>query len=405
MSWLGSLFGGSKAEEPPAAAAPAEPAPAAGAADAAAAAAAATAAAPQAAKTAEDAPKATSAEAPDAKAEAAKAAAKPKSSPKAKAAADPAAPKAGKKEKDAKGQGKPKGVRLVVKNLAEDMSQEQLKTLFAPCGNVLNTNVKTKEDGKCRGFAFITFETQQEADKAISDMHKKDIGGKELVVEIAESKVESKGADAKAKAKASAKGDSNQKGKGKGKKGAASPATAAHSPQEMQQMLANQQMYGAYGSNGAYTQYYAMQQQAAAAAAYQQAAFMQGLMLMQQQQLPAAQSWPSAAKQAGPLLQTAEYVGTVKSVSSKNGYGFIQCEDVRNDPVFTTFDYEKVARNPVLSRGKKASELKETAKTRDVYIAADILPEGGKESGSRVKFTMGLNEKGHPQAQACWLAR
>lgn len=398
------MFGGGKAEEPPAAAAPAEPAPAAGAADAAAAAAAATAAARQAGKPAE-APKASAAEAPDAKAEAPKAAAKPKSSPKAQAAPDPAAPKAGKKDKDAKGQGKnkPKGVRLVVKNLAEDMSVEQLKTLFAPCGNVVSTNVKTKEDGKCRGFAFITFETQQEADKAIADMHEKDVAGKKLVVEIAESKVESKGADAKAMAKAGAKGDSSQKGKGKGKKGAAqqgSQAAAAHSPQEMQQMLANQQMYGAYGSNGAYTQYYAMQQQAAAAA-YQQAALMQGLMMMQQQQ----QSWPSAAKQAGPLLQTAEYVGTVKSVSAKNGYGFIQCEDVRNDPVFSRFDYDKVARNPVLSRGKEASELKETAKTRDIYIASDILPEGGKEPGSRVKFTMGLNEKGHPQAQACWLGR
>merc|ERR1712054_672828 len=90
---------------------------------------------------------------------------------------------------------KVQGVRLVVKNLAEDMTQEQLKALFAPFGNVLKADVKTNKDGKCKGFAFVNLEKQEEADKAIAEMDKKDVGGKELSVAIAENKKKEEGAE------------------------------------------------------------------------------------------------------------------------------------------------------------------------------------------------------------------
>jgi RNA recognition motif-containing protein len=126
---------------------------------------------------------------------------------------------------EGKGEDKPKkpkaehGTRLCVKNLAEDTTSDQLKAACEPFGTVSWLDLKTNKEGKCRGFAFVTFSTVEEASKAMASMDKKEIGGKELSVTVAENKGE-KGEKGKGEkgSKGKGKGEKNDKGKGKGKK-------------------------------------------------------------------------------------------------------------------------------------------------------------------------------------------
>jgi len=331
----------------------------------------------------------------------------PKASPKAKPAADPASIAKAKGEAkpaaEAKAKAKAKepkepkvqGVRLCVKNLAEDMTQEQLKALFAPFGNVLKADVKLNPEGKCKGFAFVNLGNQEEADKAIKEMDKKDVSGKELSVAIAEGKKKEEGADGekgkgKGKGKGKEKGDSKgkgEKGKGKSGKGAAdthqqaqqtaypysnNPYAAQYGQQYPGYPYSQQQMYAQqmqYAQNPAYAQ------QMQAAQLQQMQAMVQGMWMQAAQMQQHAGAGTKAAMAPGPVPPQAaggkEFIGTLKSLSGRNGYGFIDCPET-----------------------KKLYE-------RDVYVSADLLPEGGKEAGTRLKFTVGENSKGHPQARSC----
>eukprot|EP00434_Breviolum_minutum_P002524 symbB.v1.2.002234.t1/scaffold118.1/size318305/6 len=72
------------------------------------------------------------------------------------------------------------------------------------------------------------------------------------------------------------------------------------------------------------------------------------------------------AAELPPPATDKEYTGQVKSISAKNGYGFITC-----------------------------SEFKETY-GRDVFVDASLLPD--IEVKSKVTFTVELSEKGHFRA-------
>lgn len=323
--------------------------------------------------------------------------ASPAAAPKAAASADAAKDK-GKNKPNAKA--KDKGTRLCVKNLAEDMTQEQLKTLFEPFGAILHVNLKTKEDGKCRGFAFVTFGSIEEANKAIAGLDTKDISGKQLSVALAEAKPAQegeKGEKGKGKGKGKEKGADATKGKGKGKKGAAaSPVVAQAAAYQNPYLAMQQQAYGmqqqqAYGGYpyGYPQQGYGQQQQMHPAMAQQ----MQAAQIAQMQQMVQGMylqavahqtaggggASPKAAMTPGLLPKASamppptgqDFVGKVKSLSSRHGYGFIECQESK-----TLYD-------------------------RDVYVADALLPEGCKDVGSMLKFTVGLNSKGHPQALTC----
>merc|ERR1712039_126793 len=71
---------------------------------------------------------------------------------------------------------------------------------------------------------------------------------------------------------------------------------------------------------------------------------------------------------ASMLTAPGEYIGTLKSINAKNGYGFIQCNDTK------------------------------ALYNRDVYIDADLL-KAGAAVGDQLRFTVMLNDKGHPKAQ------
>jgi RNA recognition motif-containing protein len=60
-------------------------------------------------------------------------------------------------------------IRLYVGNLPKtDVEREELQTVFAEAGELVSIKViKDRKTGKCRGFGFITVETEEQADRIV----------------------------------------------------------------------------------------------------------------------------------------------------------------------------------------------------------------------------------------------
>ncbi|KAH8584365.1 poly-binding fabm [Cryptosporidium sp. chipmunk genotype I] len=80
------------------------------------------------------------------------------------------------------------GVNLYVKNLADSINEEDLRSMFEPFGTVSSVSIKTDESGVSRGFGFVSFLSPDEATKAITEMHLKLVRGKPLYVGLHERK-------------------------------------------------------------------------------------------------------------------------------------------------------------------------------------------------------------------------
>lgn len=279
------------------------------------------------------------------------------------------------------------GNKLCIKNLPDETTSDSLKVMLGAYGTVSEADAKVKEDGKCRGFGFVTMSSADEAQKAIAALHGKKVGDKELTVVVAEKRErkeetgKGKGKDkgtGKGMDKGAGKGKDDSKGKGKGKgkdlqiaqQTAQMPQTAALNPytnaaylQAYYQQYNNpymQQYLNAYGYGFAQQQY--MNQAQAAYAQQAQAAAYAQPYAQQQGQPSQAQAYHTPQVVSYGSLKPGEYEGSLKSVSEKHGYGFIACEDT----------YKKYR--------------------RDVYVNKESLPDGSKVL-DRLRFTVKLLEK------------
>ena len=73
--------------------------------------------------------------------------------------------------------------RLFVGNLPFTTTQDQLQQLFAAHGPVVEVDVvKDKFTGRSRGFAFVTMDSKEAADKAAQALNGKDLEGRPLTV-------------------------------------------------------------------------------------------------------------------------------------------------------------------------------------------------------------------------------
>jgi RNA recognition motif-containing protein len=77
-------------------------------------------------------------------------------------------------------------VKLYVGNLSYQTTEDELRTLFAQAGTVNAVEViKDRDTGSSKGFAFITMNSQEEANAAITQMNGRSVGNRELRVSVA----------------------------------------------------------------------------------------------------------------------------------------------------------------------------------------------------------------------------
>src|SRR6185312_15783222 len=86
------------------------------------------------------------------------------------------------------------GRRLYVGNLPYSASEDQLTELFSRAGKVDNVRVmRDMATGRARGFAFVEMSTDEEAQKAITELNEHQMGGRSLTVNEARPKPEYSG--------------------------------------------------------------------------------------------------------------------------------------------------------------------------------------------------------------------
>jgi polyadenylate-binding protein len=108
------------------------------------------------------------------------------------------------------------GVNLYVKNLDEEIDDESLRELFEGHGTITSCLAVSDEEGKCKGFGFVCYNSPDEATKAVTEMHLKVVKGKPLYVGLAEKK---DARQERLRQRYSPGGKGGKEGKGRGKGG------------------------------------------------------------------------------------------------------------------------------------------------------------------------------------------
>ena len=81
--------------------------------------------------------------------------------------------------------------RLYVGNLAWKTSSDSLKDAFSSYGKVVDAKVMTdRESGRSRGFGFVTFSSEQEANTAAESMNNRVLDERSIKVAIASERQE-----------------------------------------------------------------------------------------------------------------------------------------------------------------------------------------------------------------------
>jgi RNA recognition motif-containing protein len=84
--------------------------------------------------------------------------------------------------------------KLYVGNLPYETGETELQELFARAGTVETVRVmRDMATGRARGFAFVEMSTDEEAQKAITELHEFQLGGRGLTVNEARPKPASSG--------------------------------------------------------------------------------------------------------------------------------------------------------------------------------------------------------------------
>ncbi|KNC78792.1 polyadenylate-binding protein 1 [Sphaeroforma arctica JP610] len=84
------------------------------------------------------------------------------------------------------------GVNLYVKNLDDTLSEERVRTEFAPFGTITSLKIMHDDKGVSKGFGFVCFETAEEATKAVTEMNGRMLLSKPLYVALAQRKEDRK---------------------------------------------------------------------------------------------------------------------------------------------------------------------------------------------------------------------
>ncbi|QQG44385.1 MAG: RNA-binding protein [Candidatus Roizmanbacteria bacterium] len=84
--------------------------------------------------------------------------------------------------------------KLFVGNLPWSVNTDSLKEMFAQFGEITDAVVITDRfSGRSKGFGFVTFTNEEDAQKAIAEMHDKEMDGRKIVVNTAKPREERSG--------------------------------------------------------------------------------------------------------------------------------------------------------------------------------------------------------------------
>jgi RNA recognition motif-containing protein len=129
-------------------------------------------------------------------------------------------------------------VRLYVGNLPkEPIERDSLQTVFAEGENssIVSTKIiKDRKTGKCRGFAFVTVNTEEDADKFIEDYNGKPFMETTLRIERAQPRTKSKSEEGEVVEEAAPKEVQNRKKSSKKGNKSRSAAPASKQPESIQ---------------------------------------------------------------------------------------------------------------------------------------------------------------------------
>jgi polyadenylate-binding protein len=92
--------------------------------------------------------------------------------------------------KGERGGDKDKFTNVYVKNLPTEFNKDNLDELFGKYGKIVSSVLKMNDQNQCAGFAFVNFETPEEAKNAIESLHETALGDKTLYVCRAQKKNE-----------------------------------------------------------------------------------------------------------------------------------------------------------------------------------------------------------------------
>jgi RNA recognition motif-containing protein len=80
-------------------------------------------------------------------------------------------------------------MNMYVSNLGFHVSEDELRKLFEPFGEVSSAKViKDRETGRSRGFGFVEMSSETEARQAMSKLNNKEIEGRAMSVTVAKEK-------------------------------------------------------------------------------------------------------------------------------------------------------------------------------------------------------------------------
>ncbi|KAK7337156.1 hypothetical protein VNO77_17717 [Canavalia gladiata] len=81
-----------------------------------------------------------------------------------------------------------KGSNIYVKNIDDNVSDEELRDHFSACGTITSAKVMRNDKGISKGFGFVCFSSPEEANKAVNTFHGFMFHGKPLYVALAQRK-------------------------------------------------------------------------------------------------------------------------------------------------------------------------------------------------------------------------
>ena len=80
--------------------------------------------------------------------------------------------------------------KLYVGNLAYDIDNERLSSMFSEYGEIKEaTVIMDRLTNKSKGFGFVTFANDEDADKAVRELDGKEIQGRNLKVNVAKPRI------------------------------------------------------------------------------------------------------------------------------------------------------------------------------------------------------------------------